>query len=79
MRERLSGRESEKLSSSLVPEQVTLQIPSSRPARKGPFVKKTPGGRESQSNLFPVAKPERGRVWKPAWNNSRSLACGRVC
>ena len=61
----------------LVPEQVTLQIPHP-PGRQRAFRKdsRRPG---KQSNRFPVAKPRRGRMWKLAWNNSRSLARGRVC
>ena len=61
----------------LVPEQVTLQIPHPPSGRQRAFRKdsRRPG---KQSNLFPVAKPRRGRVWKLAWNNSRSLARGRV-
>ena len=44
---------------------------------KGPFMK-TPGGRESGQICSRLRSRRDGRVWKLAWNNSRSLARARV-
>lgn len=61
---------------SLVQEQRNVADPILQTG-KGPFMK-TPGGRESGQICSRLRSRRDGRVWKLAWNNSRSLARARV-